>query len=157
MNAVSLNMATLWFWTLVALIRTRLFMSGGSEGRRSAGQTRQAALRWTPRELNLIRAAVQFEHKDDSLLTTETDVVLQVDDSLICLIPPSSWKRSPTGPPKGGREGGFGFAWAPNFLKGLKKTSVLGWCYWLVVVVLNSHSICLLERVIPVGLLCLWN
>lgn len=54
------------------------------------------------RELHLIRAAVQFEHGDDSLLTTETDVVLQVDDSLICLIPPSSWKRSPMG--------GFGFA-----------------------------------------------
>lgn len=86
---------------------------GCSEARRSAGQTRQVALRWTPRELNLIRAAVQFERRDDSLLTTETDVVLQVDDSLICLIPPSSWKRSPMGPPKGGEGdvgGGFGFA-----------------------------------------------
>lgn len=106
---------------------------------------------------SLNKGSCAVTERDYSLLTTETDAVLQVDDSLICLIPLSSWKRSLTGPPKGGGGGWFSFAWAPDFLKGLNKTSVLSWCCWLVVVVLNSLSICLLERVIPVGLLCLWN
>lgn len=71
---------------------------------------------------SLNKGSCAVTERDDSLLTTETDAVLQVDDSLICLIPPSSWTRSLTGPPKGG---GVRFRMSSRFPEGSKKTSVL--------------------------------
>lgn len=68
---------------------------------------------------SLNKGSCAVTERDDSLLTTETDAVLQVDDSLICLIPPSSWKRSPTGPPKG--VGVVRFRMSSRFPEGSKK------------------------------------
>ncbi len=62
---------------------------------------------------------------DHSLLTTETDAVLQVDDSLICLIPPLLGKEA-LWPPKG--RGVVQFRMSSRFPEGSKKASVLSWC-----------------------------
>lgn len=63
-------------------------------------------LRCTLRELDFIRAAVLLALADDFLLTTETDAALQVDDSLICLIPPFFLEKSPFPSPEGMKVGG---------------------------------------------------
>lgn len=53
---------------------------------------------------SLNKGSCAVTERDDSLLTTETDAVLQVDDSLICLIPPLLGKEA-LWPPKGRRGG----------------------------------------------------
>ncbi len=126
MSDASLNTAALRFLTLVALIHSCLFMSSGSEGRRSAGLNATRGAPMDSEGTSLNKGSCAVTERDDSLLTTETDAVLQVDDSLICLIPPSSWKRSLMGPPKGKRGGGWGvggarFRMSSRFPEGSKK------------------------------------
>lgn len=131
------GMAELWFWTLVALIRIHLFMSGGSEGRRSAGQTRQAALRWTPKGTSLNKGSC----------TVRARGWLPTNDRNRCGLT-GRWQPDLFNSPlflEKKSYGGFRFRMSSRFPEGSKK-DFSPKCCWLLVVVLNSRSICLFGK-----------